>query len=704
MIWPFKARGDREAASACHREGLELLRQNQTGAAIAQLERAARLDPRDPEFLKSLGNAHKSAGDLESAAQCYRRSLRVAPDYLPSLYNLGLVLSELKRFEEAEPCFRRVIEKAPDDTDACYELGLARRKLGRLQEAVAAYRRTLELDPSYSPAHNDLGNIAQDQGRLADAVEHYRAAIRVLPDYAPAYSNLGNALARQGRLAEAVDSYRRAIQLAPDFPDAYLNLAGVYGLQDVRDLAIQCHEKALALAPGNASIRQGLLFEMQYVCDWSRFDELCERQRRSALDQPEQPFSPFPFLSIPSTPEEQLQCARNYARQVQRATAHARAPYRFEAHAKPRLRIGYLSADFHEHATAYLMAELFELHDRERFEIVAYSHGPDDRSATRSRLARSFDRFVDIAALPHAAAADRIHGDGIDILVDLKGYTQHARTEIVALRPAPIQVSYLGYPGTMGADFIDYLIADRFIAPPGHAKHFSEKLVRLPGSYQVNDRRRAVADTPPRRDLELRDGSFVFCCFNQPYKILPRTFAVWARLLQSVPGSVLWLLETNRWATRNLRREAERCGIAPERLVFAPKLPLDRHLARLRAADLFLDTFPYNAHTTASDALWVGVPVVTCSGDTFASRVAGSLLTAVGMPELIAGSLEEYEALALRLARNPAELAELREALSRNRASTPLFDTPAFARHLEAAYRQMWDNYRAGNPPSAIEL
>jgi len=322
----------------------------------------------------------------------------------------------------------------------------------------------------------------------------------------------------------------------------------------------------------------------------------------------------------------------------------------------------------------------------------------------RARIEQAFDRFVDVGPLSHADAAARIHADRVDILVDLTGYTNLARTEIAALRPAPVQVNFLGYPGTMGADFIDYIITDRFITPPGHEAHYSEQPVYLPGSYQANDRKRSVAGTPPRSELGLPEKSFVFCCFNQMTRILPDVFAAWMRLLKAVPDSVLWLLKSNAWAEQNLRREAQRHGIAPERLVFAPVLPQERHLGRFGAADLFLDTSPYNAHTTASDALWAGLPVLTCAGDTFASRVAGSLLTAVGLPELVTRSMADYEALALRLARNPGELAGLRDKLLRNRSTAPLFDTPAFTRHLEAAYLRMWENYLAGQPPRAIEL
>jgi predicted O-linked N-acetylglucosamine transferase (SPINDLY family) len=423
------------------------------------------------------------------------------------------------------------------------------------------------------------------------------------------------------------------------------------------------------------------------------------------LEKPEHPVGPFGLLSIPSSRAEQLQCARNQARRFARLAAadRGRLGFKFSRARKARLRIGYLSSDLQAHATAYLMAELFELHDRGRFEVIAYSYAPDDGSAMRARLLRAFDRFADIAALSHADAARAIHGDGVDILVDLKGYTANARTEILALRPAPIQVSFVGYPGTMG-DFADYLVGDRVVTPPAHAAGYSEKIVRLPGCYLPNDRKRAVGETPSRRDLGLPVGAGVFFCFNQPYKILPDTFSAWMRILDAAPRSVLWLLDWNPEATRNLQREAASRGVDPARLIFAPLLAQREHLGRTAAADLLLDTLPYNAHTVASDALWCGVPVLTCPGETFASRVAASQLTAAGMPEMIMPSMAEYEARAVRLAREPAELAALRRKLAHQRDGCALFDTPAFVRSLERGFTRMWDDYAAGRPLSDIDL
>jgi predicted O-linked N-acetylglucosamine transferase (SPINDLY family) len=407
--------------------------------------------------------------------------------------------------------------------------------------------------------------------------------------------------------------------------------------------------------------------------------------------------NPFGFLCLASTPAQQLLCARQWAAQNANYMSDE-TPFKFQDN--DRITVAYLSADFHEHATAHLISELFSLHDRNRFRIVGYSYGPDDGSPARERLITSFDRFADIRNESFVQSARRIRADGVQILVDLKGYTADARPKITALRPAPIQVNYLGYPGTMGSNAIDYAIVDRIVVPQQEQTFFTEKLVHMPDCYQVNDStRRISARNPSRQECGLPESGFVFCCFNASYKVTPKVFNVWTRLLKAVPGSVLWLLDSNPHATANLKREAEARGVAAGRLVFAGHLPYADHLARFAAADLFLDTFPYNAHTLTSDALWGGCPVVTCSGRTFPSRVAASLLRSVGLSELVCGSLTEYENLAIALARNPERSRGVRQKLQTTRLAAPVFDTRRFTRHLEAAFETMWGLYRRGEPP-----
>lgn len=627
------------------------------------------------EALKNEGNARKAGGDLAGAAACYRRALEAQPDYVAALYNLGLVMRELQELAEAEACFRRVLELEPRDVEALFNLAALLRRRLSLDEAAAFYRRAIELAPDNASLWLMLGEVGL--ARYSDE-----------------------------SLKEATDCFTRASELRPDLADAHYGLGQACEYEGRHAEALAAYQHALRLDPGNTGIRTALLTEKQRVCDWPGLEALCDEVRRDVVEQPAQPVHPFSLLAIPSTPAEQRLCAGNYAQAIMRAVAGQREAMnlRFERAGRQKCRIGYLSADFGEHATAYLAAELFELHDRARFEVFAFSYGLEEGSATRERLRRAFDRFVDIRPASDADAARAIHAEGIDILVDLKGYTFHARPEILALRPAPVQVSYLGYPGTMGAPFIDYLVSDRFVTPHAHAAYYSERLVLMPHSYQVNDRHRPAGAVLSRAALGLAESACVLCCFNQSYKILPQVFAAWMRIMKDVPGSILWLLEWNASAPHNLRREAGRQGVDPARLVFSPLAPLATHLGRMRLADLFLDTTPVNAHTTASEALWAGLPVLTCRGETFASRVAGSLLHAARLPELVTDSLAEYEALAVRLAATPGALAKLRAALQEGRDSADLFDTPRFVRDLESAYDRMWRIHVSGQPPAPMDV
>jgi predicted O-linked N-acetylglucosamine transferase (SPINDLY family) len=684
-------------AAVLYNLGMTLREIGRLTEAETHFRRVHELDPNDGEALFHLAALVAERGQLSESVQLYRKALALAPENPFVWMGLGIAYQSMPdQLEQSLQCQQKAVELAPDFAEAHCRIGFVSAQLGRYAPAMAAYRRTLELEPTSRQALNDLANLLWREEQTTEAMALHRRVLELYPDFAAGHCDLGNALLPRFKLDDAIACYRRAIEIDPTFALAHYNLGAAYGLLRNQEAALQSFEAALALQPTNGPFAMNLLSEMQQVCDWSRLDELYEIVRRAVLEQPHESISPFLFLSTPSTPEEQLRCAENCAQQRVRAVAGDRVDFSFRGGTRSKLRIGYLSQDFHEHATAYLMAELFELHDRKRFEVFGYSYGPDDGSPMRARLRAAFDKFVEIRQTPPAQAGIRIHSDEVDILVDLKGYTAFNCAEILALRPAPIQVNYLGYPGTMSGAFMDYIVADHFIAPPELAHHYGETIVRLPGSYQVNDRRRTIAPTPSREQLGLPEGAFVFCSFNQAYKITPDVFAVWMRLLEAVPGSVLWQLETSPLALHNLRREMAKRGVAPERLVGAPRIALDLHLGRLRAADLSLDTLPCNAHTTTSDALWAGVPLLTCSGKTFASRVAGSLLTAANLPELITYSLEEYEARALHLVRNRPELTAIRAKLALNRGTSALFDTPAFARKLEVAYLRMWDNHLHG--------
>ncbi|MEK7412465.1 MAG: tetratricopeptide repeat protein [Planctomycetota bacterium] len=691
---------------AIHLLGMIAYQVGQHQVAIDYISRAITLNPHVAEFQGSLGLAYRALGKLDEAVAHYRRALTLKPDFADAHSNLGNALRDQGKLEEAIVHYRQALAINPAYADAHSNLGNALRDQGNLEDEIAQYRRALALRPDFVEAHNNLGNALRDQGKHEEAITHFRRALALKPAYADAHNNLGNALKSQGKLEEAVAQYRQALALKPDYAEGHTNLGNALKEQGQVEAAVACFRRALALKPDYTEAENHLMHQLQHLCKWDQLEDLIKRQKQQLCTTSDARIPPFTFLCLPCSPAEQLRAAQNWAANYLASIVRLRKGlgFRFARTAKPKLRVGYLSPDFRNHPVGRLIPELFELHDRQAVEVHAYSDGPDDGSEIRKRLARACDRFVDVRGMSYVEAARRIYSDGIDLLVDLGGYTRGARTEILALRPAPLQVNW-PYAGTMGAAFIDYIITDRFITPPGQEPFFSEKLVRLPDCYQINDCQRTVARrTPTRKECGLPENGFVFCSFNHTYKITPSVFDAWMRLLQKVQGSVLWLLETNAGVATNLRREAKARQVEPARLVFASRVPLEQHLARCRNADLFLDTLPYNAHATTSDALWAGLPVLTCVGETFASRVAGSILTAIGLPELITHSLKDYEALALRLARSPAKLAGLRNRLAKNRLTAPLFDSKRFTQHIERAYQMMWERYLRGEAPQHIEV
>ena len=648
------------------------------------------------------GLAHHRAGRLERAEALYRKALTRKPDDPEATHLLGVIAFQCGQISPALELIGRALPALADDPDAHLNYGNALGAARRFAEAAASYRRAIALKPDFGMAHSNLAGTLIEQEALEEALESGRRAVALLPDFAGALFYYATALLRLGRYAEAEAPLRRALELSPNLAPAHFNLGIALKLQNRLDEASECLRRAVAINPEDAAAMTAWFNVRQEICDWSNFRNDESRARRAIARQPSLGGA-FMLLAMDSTPEEKLACARAVAAKFappDGAVFPAAEPRRGE-----RIRVGYMSRQFRENAGSYLIAGLIERHDRSQFEIFGYSFGPDDRSPMRTRIAAAFDRFVDIVTMSDSDAARAIHDDRVDILVDLDGFAGNVRTAIIARRPAPIQVNYLGYPGTMGADFIDYIIVDPFVAPPDRQPFFSERLAHLPGCYQCNDDRRAIAEqTPSRLECGLPETGFVFCCFNNSYKITPAIFDVWMRLLLASPKSVLWLFAANPWAKANLAAEATARGVDPERLVFAPPLPNAEHLARYRLADLFLDTLPYNAHTTASDALWAGLPVLTCLGDSFPGRVGGSMLRAVGLDELISTSLPEYEALALKLSRDSDLMLEFHARLARNRATCSLFDTARFAGQIETAYRRMHEMRMAGRTPAAFEV
>lgn len=625
--------------------------------------------PSAVDALLSAAWADHRAGRLADAERGYRAALAETPGHAAALHLLGVLLCQTNQAESGIDLIRQAARQAPNDAAIHNNLGNALKTLGRTEESIAAFLETLRLKP----------------------------------DYAEGYYNLGNGLMLLERHDAAIAAFRRAVALKPTFAEAQHNLA--QALMQTGDWASaqQAAERAAAIKPDDRETAYQAFYLANHLCDWRerapRIDKLSAIARH-----PESRLHPFMLLATSDDPTLHLAATRAYARNVIMPRVAPLAPLP-QATRGNKLRIAYLSADFCDHATANLMAGLFEAHDRAGFEITAISWSPRDGSAMEARLRRAFDRFIDVHDMDDAAVAALIREQGVDIAVDLKGYTRDARPGILAHRPAALQVAYLGYPGSLGADFIDYALVDAIVAPMEDQALYDEKLVWLPGSYQVNDRARAVAATMPSRATHgLPDGAVVFCSFNASYKLGPLMFDSWMRILGQVPGSVLWLLESHAGVADNLRREAAARGIDPARLIFAKPLPVAEHLARMALADLMLDNLPYNAHTTTSDALWVGLPVLTCKGRSFAARVAASLLTTSGLPELIVEGFGDYEATAVRLATRPDERAALRQRLRNSRDSNPLFETVRFARHLEAAYREMQDIALAGQPPHAFAV
>jgi len=622
----------------------------------------------DAAFLyNTLGNTSVALGKWDEAIQCYSRALHIRPDVAETHVNLGKTFSHLARQEEAVACFYNALRVRPGYADAHYSLGVVFQALERDEEAVASYRKAVEINPNFTEAYDNMGIVLRRMGRIDEAIACFNRVLASRPENPGTLVQLGISLGKLGRFPESNAAFAAALAIRPSFSDPYAQ-----------------------------KLYQGAL-----ICDWHGL--AAEREAISTLGIDGAAVRPFVLFPLEDEP------ARHRAR-AERFTAERFAIPELAPIARPstkpdRIRIGYFSANFHNHAVMHLMGKLLEAHDRSQFQIHLYSYGPSANDAERIRAQKAADIFHDVHALSGKEIAELARNDGIDIAIDLMGYTENARSEIFAHRAAPIQINYLGYPSTMGAPFMEYLIADRMLIPEGQEKHYSEQIIYLPHTFMPSDNGRDISDRAmTRREMGLPEKGVVFCCFNNSYKIGADEFTIWMRLLGKVEGSVLWLSGANDYARHNLRNAAEARGIDADRIVFTARLPMAEHLARHRLADLFLDTFLYNAHSTASDALWSGLPVITWPGRGFAARVGASLLRAIGLPELITGSAEEYERLALELATDPDKLAALKAKLARLRMSAPLFDTERFARHIEDGYTQAYQRYFEGKGPTHLTV
>jgi predicted O-linked N-acetylglucosamine transferase (SPINDLY family) len=723
-------------ADALVNRGIVLQHLKRFEDALTSYEQALAIAPGYADVLNSRGAILQNLQRFEDALASYDSALVIKPDYVEALVNRGITLQHLKRLEEALVSYDKALTLYPDHAEALNNRGVTLQELKRFEDSLASYDKALAIKPDYAEVLNNRGNVLRELLRFEEALASYDMALAVKPEDAEILNRRGITLQQLKRFEEALASYDKALAINPDYADA-LNNRGIT-LQDLNRLrdALANYDKALTIRPnyadalynrgvtlrrlnrfedGLASYDKALLIEPNHryafgaladsalqICDWARSSQL-DSEIEAHIAEQKSIISPLVVLGYWTDALLQLNCAKNWIQSqipVLPPPMWSGTSYQHE-----RIRLAYLSGDFRRHAVANLIVQLFERHDRTQFELLGVSFGPDDKSDMRARLVKSFDQFYDVRSQADHDVAKLLNGLQVDIAVDLMGHTHDARPGILAHRPAPIQINYLGYPGTMGADFIDYVIADQFVLPFEQQPFYTEKIIQLPECYQANDSQRRIADrTPTRREAGLPDGGFVFCCFNNNYKITAPVFDAWMRLLRAVRGSVLWLLADNVSAQSNLCKAAAARGIDPGRLAFAGRLPSQDHLARHRLADLFLDTLPYNAHTTASDALWAGLPLVSCRGDTFAGRVGASLLNAIGLQELVTTNLQDYEALALQLATDTPRLQSVRRRLGQYRSNYPLFNTDRFRRHIEAAYLTAWGMWRRGESPRSFRV
>lgn len=720
-------------AEAYSNLGSVLRNMQQIEPALRCYEQAIALRGNDAAFHFNRANVLQDLKRNAEALDSYALAIRYQPDLPEAHLKQGMLLNSLQQFNQALDSFAAAIALAPTDSQAYCQRGIALQELKRYPEALQSYDRAISLDPAYADAYCNRGITLQSLKRLEAALADFATALTLKPDYAQAYNNRGNALRILNHTEAALACYQQALAISPDFAEAYCNRGlALYELKRF-DEALQSCEQALALKADFAQAydNRGIILEnlnrypealhsfelamslnpaLDFIagqclsaklmlCDWQQLDEQIH-SLLSKLGNGLKVINPFVMLAVSDDAALQRKAAEIFVADNQLPAGELPAlPY--SGH--PRIKIGYFSADFCQHPVALLSAGLYRLHDRSRFEVYGFSFTVKTDDITLE-LQNSFEHFYDIRQMSNQEVAALMLSLEIDIAVDLGGHTSNSRSSLFSKRIAPLQVSYLGYSGTLGGNYMDYLLADPVLIPQSSQPFYSETIACLPHSYMVNDNTRPISGTAiSRPQFGLPEQGFVYCCFNNTYKLNPQLFDSWMRILASVTNSVLWLSAANATAMDNLRREAENRGIAAERLIFAQRLPLMAdHLARLQLADLFLDTLPYNAHTTSSDALWAGLPVLTCQGESFAGRVAASLLTAIKLPELITDSPAAYEALAISLAEQPQTLAAIRTKLAANRLTTPLFDTALFTRDLEALYQRLYSHQQNGLPPAPI--
>lgn len=688
-----------EDALAQNNLGLALRDRGQFDAAHAAFDRALAINPGFAEAYNNKGLTHYRQLAFDQALECYAKALARKPDYAAAHYNRGNALKKTEQIEEAKAAFRQALAINPDHADALNNLGTALTEEKSFDEALTVMRRAVALQPQNAVMRNNLGNVWLEQDDYEPAAAAYTQALALDPGYAGALNNMGLALEGQKKYPEAIAAFTKATELRENFSEAFSNMANVFVAMKSFGAAIDAYRKTLEINPDAAGAEASMYYQMRHTCDWSLFDKMEERAPHMGLGEHEMP--PFTMLALEDHPARQRSRSEYSAR-------HATLNLTPKVHARPaapkdRLRIGYFSADYKKHPCLYLIMGILRTHNRDRVEVHAFSYGDDKSGALRAQAVKTVDHFHDVEGLSDQDLLDFAHDKELDIAVDLMGYTQNSRLEVFEGRLAPVQMSYVGYPGTTGAPYIDYLVGDHTVIPAAHRQAYSESILYMPNTYLPNDNQLPISDTPiTRADFDLPEDSFVLCCFNNNYKITPHEFDIWMRVLSKVDDAVLWTLATNDDCAANLRKEAAARGVDPDRIITGKKVPHPQHMARHRLADLFADTFIYNAHTTTSEALWAGLPVVTRQGEQFAARVASSMLTSVGLPELITTTSADYEAMLLRLAQDREALQALKSKLAHNRMTQPFFDNAKYTRDLENGFHQAHALYVNGAAPRDI--
>jgi predicted O-linked N-acetylglucosamine transferase (SPINDLY family) len=648
-----------------------------------------------------LGNALETDGDYKEAESLYEKVINIRNDIPEIYFNLGNILQKQEKFEDAIINYKNAIKLNPKFVEAYNNLGNIFQKHEKFEDAIINYKNAIKLNPKFVEAYNNLGNIHQKKAQHKKAIINYKEAIKLNTKSPETYNNLGNIFRDLGNLNESEFYLRKAIEFKPSYAKAYSNLSNTLEKMGKLDEAILANENALKYNPDYFTAEAHLLHQKRKICDFNiekKNIEFC-----SKLDFLKESIPPFITLSFIDNSEKQYLVAKSYAKE--NFTNSKSIKIQNFKYKKEKIKIGYFSADFYDYPSMHLIIGLLENHNRELFDIYAFSYGPNNNDWMNNRIKSAVDHFIDIRNIQSEEVVKIVNEKKIDISIDLNGYTYNSRTELFQNRLSPIQINYLGYPGTLGANFIDYIVADQITIPKNQRRFYSEKVIYLPHTYQPNDSQRKISNNKTlRSDFGLPDSFFVLCCFNNTFKISSKEYEIWIKILKKIDKSVLWLLNSNIWAKENLVKKAKKMGIDTSRIIFAEKLANSEHLARYRHADLFVDTFNYNAHTTASDALWAGLPVITKKGNQFAANVASSLLNAIDLPELITKNEQDYENLIFELATNPKKLEKIKNKLLNNKLNKPLFDTKKYTRNFENGLLQAFNLYSKGQQPQDIKV